>query len=159
MAVMIWIGVFLVLFVLGIVLLRDGLKKRAAETANASPSKLNIDYKERWLSAVNLLGDTGRLSAEEVRSIQAPEPMKLVTKEPQSVTHALESGKDSSYAKSLRHYHDTLNNYQESLNRQQKQLEADRLRHREQLDAKTIYKPVLVDGHYHDAGVVQGRRS
>jgi hypothetical protein len=32
----------------------------------------NVDYKERWLAAVSLLGDTGRLTDEQVRRISAP---------------------------------------------------------------------------------------
>lgn len=37
----------------------------------------NIDYKERWESAVALLGDSGQLTDEQVRQITAGQPAAL----------------------------------------------------------------------------------
>lgn len=36
----------------------------------------NIDYKERWLAAVALLGETGRLTPEEVLSISGGQSLQ-----------------------------------------------------------------------------------
>ncbi len=43
----------------------------------------NVDYKERWQAAVALLGETGRLTPEEVRSIQGEETL---TQKPEKAT-------------------------------------------------------------------------
>jgi hypothetical protein len=47
----------------------------------------NVDYKERWLAAVALLGEIGRLTPEEVTRISGDKPV------PETLTERVESAK------------------------------------------------------------------
>lgn len=52
--------------------------------------KRNVDYRERWQAAVGLLGTQGQLSAEQVKTITAPAPVRP------AVRRQVQSGGDGS---------------------------------------------------------------